>query len=251
MLFANPAFAIPSPELVIGSISSVSQLVALGAATLGGGAAAVGVRASARAGNGNRSAKMALRVAAGLFVVFTLSVGLNIFQFVDQRQQDQVRLQATLTRPAVTSGTRILDRNLKVTSLAAQTEHGLGISTTDAAALLAQVRKGERSDVVFLDIRETSENEMGTLPGARHIRFPDLAQSDIDLAGKQAVLLCHNGNRSSETCEKFARLGIDCRFIVGGIEKWIVEGRSFTDKTVRSLSDLRAIRRIMTDLGVS
>ncbi len=241
ILFAGPAYAIPSPELVIGSISSVSQLMALGVAMLGGGAAAAGMRASAKAGRDDRSAKMALRIAAGLFVVVLLSAGLNIYQFVDQRQQGQTRLQATLTRPAVTAGTRILDPNLKVTSFAAQSDHGLGISTADTTALLEQVQTGERSDVVLLDIRETSENEMGTLPGARHIRFPDLAKSNIDLAGKTAILLCHNGNRSSETCEKLARLGIDCRFIVGGIEKWIVEGRSFTDRTVRSLSDLRAL----------
>ena len=73
MLFAGPAFAIPSPELVIGSISSVSQLVALVAAMLGGGAAAVGVRASAKADKNSRSAKMAIRVALGLFVVFKRS----------------------------------------------------------------------------------------------------------------------------------------------------------------------------------
>ena len=44
----QPAFAIPSPELVVGSLSSISQLIALVSAILGGGAVAVGARAARR-----------------------------------------------------------------------------------------------------------------------------------------------------------------------------------------------------------
>ena len=44
-----------------------------------------------------------------------------------------------------------------------------------------------------------------------------------------------------KTCAELAARGIDCRFISGGIEKWLVEGRGFSDKDVQSLSDLRAI----------
>lgn len=160
MLFANPVYAIPSPELVIGSISSVSQLLALGAAMLGGGAAAVGVRAGAKANKDSRSAKMAIRIAAGLFVVVVLSAALNIFQFLDQRQQAQARLQSTLTRPAVTVGSGVVDPNLKVTTLEAQTEHNLGITTDDADALLTQVRKRIETE----EIRERFANR---IPGHR------------------------------------------------------------------------------------
>jgi rhodanese-related sulfurtransferase/membrane protein insertase Oxa1/YidC/SpoIIIJ/phosphohistidine swiveling domain-containing protein len=237
---AGPAFAIPSPELVIGSVSSVSQLAALAAATLGGGAAAIGVRASSRNGD-NGSARKARRIASALFVFFVASAGINIYQLVEHRQEERTRLEATLARPADTVGLGVVDPNLKVTSLDAQTGHELGIATADAAALLDQVQSDARDDVIFLDIRETAENETGTLPGATHVRFPDLSSSDVDLSGRQAVLFCHNGNRSSETCEKLAGMGIDCRFIVGGIEKWIVEGRPFTDQNVRTLADLRAV----------
>ncbi len=235
------AHAIPSPELVVGSISSVSQLIALVSAMLGGGAAAVGVRASLKRGAGPHAGRGAFRLAAVMILAFAVSAGFNVYQYVTYESERQARLQATLVRPARLPGTRILDPTLKETSYKDQARHPLGMPSNEAARLLAQMRSGKRKDVVFLDIREDAENEMGTLPGARHIRFPDLTQSGLDLAGKKAILFCHNGNRSSETCEKLARMGIDCRFLIGGIEKWIVEGRPFTDKSVRSLSDLRAI----------
>lgn len=238
LIFTDPAYAIPSPELVIGSLSSVSQLLAIGSAMLGGGAAAIGIRAGA---NNARYGKRIFRLAMALLLVSLTSIGINIYQYSASSNAELARLQATLTRPARAQGTKNLDKNLKETSLKKQASHPLGISTSDAAKLLKQSQNGTRSDVVFIDVRESGENEMGTLPGTKHIRFPDIATSGIDLAGKKAILMCHNGNRSSETCVKLAKIGIDCRFIKGGIEKWIVEGRPFTDKNVRSLSDLRAI----------
>ena len=45
---ATPAAAIPSPELVVGTLSSVSQLFTLLAALLGGGALAAGASARDR-----------------------------------------------------------------------------------------------------------------------------------------------------------------------------------------------------------
>ena len=37
------------------------------------------------------------------------------------------------------------------------------------------------------------------------------------------------------------RMGIDCRFLVGGLEKWLVEKRPLTGLNARTLSDLRAV----------
>lgn len=232
------ALAIPSPELVIGSLSSVSQLLAVASAMLGGGAAAFGLRAGK---HNNKHGKKILHLAIALLFVSLTSIGINIYQFSSNANAELARLQSTITRPAKAPGTTILDKNLKETSLKKQTIHPLGISSDDAAKLLNEMQNGLRDDTLFLDVRETGENEMGTLPGTVHIRFPDIAASNIDFIGKKVILMCHNGNRSSETCEKLAKLGIDCHFIKGGIEKWIVEGRPFTDKKVRSLSDLRAI----------
>ena len=36
-------------------------------------------------------------------------------------------------------------------------------------------------------------------------------------------------------------MGIDCRFLVGGLEKWLVEKRPLTGLNARTLSDLRAV----------
>src|SRR5262249_52266178 len=55
------------------------------------------------------------------------------------------------------------------------------------------------------------------------------------------IFFCHNGNRSWETCAALREMGIDCRFVIGGIEKWIVENRPLTGLDHRSLADLRAI----------
>ena len=74
-------------------------------------------------------------------------------------------------------------------------------------------------ETLLIDVREDAEFQMGTLPGARHIRFPDIATAGLDLKNKKVILVYHNGNRSSETCARLAAMGIDCRFNVGGLEK--------------------------------
>ncbi|MBT8156105.1 YidC/Oxa1 family membrane protein insertase [Epibacterium ulvae] len=176
-----------------------------------------------------------MKLIAGLtLVVIALLVG-NYWQYTSTETAKRARLEATLLRPAQFEGSQIKDANLKETSFSAQLTHPQGISTEDAAALLAS------GTTRFFDVRETGENEMGTLPGSQHVRFPDFRESVPVAPGEQVVLFCHNGNRSSETCAELAKLGIDCRFVAGGLEKWIVEGRPFSDTEVRSLSDLRAL----------
>ncbi|TNJ45937.1 PEP-utilizing protein [Phaeobacter sp. B1627] len=212
----------------------MSQIIALGLTLLSGVGAAVFGRLGWFSGQNTRR-RYPVRLITGLIV---LAVGLgaaNYWQWQTHKKQELLRLQATLTRPAQFDGTLARDPELKETSYAAQGTHPLAITTEDAAELLAS------GTVRFFDIRETGEHEMGTLPGAGHIRFPDFRQSPPVQPGEQVVLFCHNGNRSSETCAELAKLGVDCRFIAGGIEKWIVETRPFSDSRVQSLSDLRAI----------
>jgi rhodanese-related sulfurtransferase/membrane protein insertase Oxa1/YidC/SpoIIIJ/phosphohistidine swiveling domain-containing protein len=238
------AWAIPSPELVIGSASSLGQIFALGAAMLGGGAALAGSRSKGKTGVQNSGRLVRGGMAA--LAIGLVSVGLNIWQYSTAQNARLQHLQATLNRPAESSGIKIQDKNLKVMSYAEQSENPLGMTTQEAAELLARVRSGDTS-VLFIDVRETGENQMGTLPGSIHIRYPDLKANGIETAGKKLVLFCHNGNRSSETCAGLAAKGVDCKFIAGGLEKWIVEGRDFTDKKVRGLSDLRAMPSYKND----
>ncbi|PIB25711.1 hypothetical protein BFP76_00860 [Amylibacter kogurei] len=230
LLSTRPAFAIPSPELVIGSVSSLTQLFAIGFAMLTGGTAAFGMRKKRQ-----QNSKVTVWVMFGLIILCLVLAAINVWQYTTQKQAMQNRLQATLLRPAQFDGTKIQDSTLIETPYQSQTTNPLAINTHDANQLL------NSPDTLFLDIRETAETQMGRLPNSNHIRFPDITQNLEQFQGKSVVLYCHNGNRSSETCAKLAALGIDCRFIAGGIEKWIVEGRAFTNTNVRGLHDLRAI----------
>src|SRR5882724_3598535 len=66
------AFAIPSPELVVGSFVSLSQLFALGSAVLGGGAAFATMKAKRRGGSAAMSRGL-LYTTLGLFAVVAVS----------------------------------------------------------------------------------------------------------------------------------------------------------------------------------
>lgn len=228
-VWATSVAAIPSPELIIGSAASVSQLFGMGAAVLGGGAVLARRQLKSKA-----AAKSMRRFKYAVIALVLVCLGLaaaNVYQYQTHSAQELAHLQSTLSRPAV-----IHDATLKELSFSDQTKNELSISTDEVDALI-------RSDqpVTLIDVRETAENSMGTIPGARHIRFPDVDPNADIFHNGPVVLLCHNGNRSSETCAKLAALGIDCRFIEGGIEKWIVEQRPFSDPNVRGLADLRAI----------
>jgi rifampicin phosphotransferase len=235
----TPAFAIPSPELIVGSFTSISQLVALLSAMVAGGAAVIGARA--RSSGNEISVRRIRSLTIAAVVLLALSLGANLYQFWSAHAQLQKRLEATLTRPTPTTDGRILDPTLKEVSYTEQLNSPRGISTEETERLLEAALRGERSDIIFLDIREAAETEMGGLPLSRPIRFPDLPKQNLDFSGKTAILFCHNGNRSYETCAALAAKGIDCRFMVGGLEKWLVERRSLTGLNARTLADLRAV----------
>ena len=241
VLGTEDAFAIPSPELVVGSFVSLSQLFALASAVLGGGAAYATMRAKKRGGSAQMSRGL-LYTAGGLFVVMCVSIGFNIWQYVTDANARQARLEATLTRPMPKSGGTALDPTAEGGQLrraAAQSARHL-----DRAIWRSCWRPrpaASSQDTFLLDIRETAETEMGTMPGAKTVRFPDVKNSGIDFAGKTAIAFCHNGNRGYETCAALAAMGIDCRFLIGGLEKWLVEKRPLTGLNARTLADLRAV----------
>jgi rifampicin phosphotransferase len=235
----GPALAIPSPELVVGSFTSISQIFALASALLGGGAAVATFRMRARGAAGLSRRFAAFAVAA--FVLLIASVAFNVYQFVGARAERLARLQDTLLRQATTPGGPKLDpKNLEL-SYADMVKQPTGITTEEAAKLLDAAARGERDDLIFIDVRETAERDMGEVPGATFVRFPDFAAAKLDFAAKKPIFFCHNGNRSWETCAALRAMGIDCRFVIGGIEKWIVEGRPLNGLDKRNLDDLRAI----------
>src|SRR5512141_2379089 len=127
LLGTGQAFAIPSPELVVGSFVSISQLFALASAVLGGGAAFATMRARQRGGSAQMSRGL-LYIAVGLFAAMTISIGVNIWQYVTDSNARQQRLEATLIRPMPKSGGEALDPTLKEVSYAEQQRSPRGIS---------------------------------------------------------------------------------------------------------------------------
>ncbi len=240
LVTTTSAFAIPSPELVVGSFVSISQLLALASALLGGGAAYAAVRSRRRSHDGALSRSLMIAVVL-LFVMLAGSIGFNIYQYVDQKNERQAALEETILRPSRTPGSLPIDPEVKELSYGQQLKHPDAMTTAEADNLLKSAARGERPDLLFLDVRERAEREMGTLKGVTFVRYPDFAKSGIDFTGKKAILFCHNGNRSHETCEALKKQGIDCKFIVGGVEKWVTEGRAIEGLETRSLAELRAI----------
>ncbi len=240
---STPSYAIPSPDLVVGSISSISQLIALASAMIGGGAVVVGVRAGANGAGSGRAARIAWRVAIAATVLVCVSLAGNYYQYSRQRSDRQTRLQAAILRPTVTTDGRTLDQDLKETSYGDQARSPRGISTGQMATLLEEKQHGLDGNDVILDVREPAETATGMFPNATPVRFPDFLKKPFSLAGKRAILYCDNGNRSFETCQKLAALGIDCRFMVGGLQKWLAEHRPFAGKQETSLADFRALPR--------
>lgn len=240
LLGSDQAFAIPSPELVVGSFVSISQLFALASAVLGGGAAYATMRARRRGGSAEMSRGL-LYTAIGLFAVLAVSIGVNIWQYVEQTNERQARLENTLLRPSRAPAGLPDDPDAKEINFTQQGKHPLRISTAETEKLLAAHNRGETDKYVFLDVREAAEQSMGSLKGATIVRFPDLKKANLDFTNKTVILFCHNGNRSSETAEAMAKMGIDTKFVVGGLEKWIVEGRDMTGLSARDLASLRAI----------
>ncbi len=247
---ATPAYAIPSPDLVAGSISSLSQLFALASALVGGLAftgTGIGRGAGGAKARSPRSRKLRLLLIGGVCTALCVSLGVNAYQYLSAQQARLDRLQATLIRPSHEPGQPILDPTLKEESFAEQSVNPLGISTADVAQLMREADAGGAKDVNFIDIREAGETELGTLPHFTAVRWPDLAKSGIDLKNKRNIFICHNGNRSSETAEALAALGIKSQFMVGGLEKWIAEGRPVGNSGLRSPAQLRGVPRYPND----
>ncbi|MDE2228350.1 MAG: YidC/Oxa1 family membrane protein insertase [Alphaproteobacteria bacterium] len=247
-LVPSPAHAIPSPDLIVGSLSSLSQLFALLSAVVGGlgftGSGLVGW--SARGERPPlRGVRLALVLAGG--VGLCASLAFNVYQHLAAHDARLARLQATLIRPAHAPGESVLDPKLWELSYDQQLHSPLGISTDQVAKLLREADAGHASDINFIDIREAGETELGTLPHFTTVRWPDLASSGIDLKSKRNILFDQNSNRSSATCQALSKQGISCQFMVGGLEKWIAEGRTVGNSGLRSTDQLRGLPHFRND----
>ncbi|MGE0766203.1 MAG: rhodanese-like domain-containing protein [Hyphomicrobiaceae bacterium] len=161
-------------------------------------------------------------LAAALTLVVAALGALNVHQWRLAAYERQERLSATLARPLGVPGQPRIDEPLHELGSAEQELHALGMSTAEAAAIIADP---QAKGFEVIDIREAPEVNMGTLSVARALRYPDFGAARSSISAGKVLLVCNNGERSSLTCQALKGMGIDCRFMVGGLGRWIAEGR--------------------------
>ncbi|MFD2673256.1 rhodanese-like domain-containing protein [Marinicrinis sediminis] len=84
---------------------------------------------------------------------------------------------------------------------------------------------GEKSPLVFLDVREVEEVQEGKIPGALHIPLGLLEFRMQELDKKQPYLLvCRSGGRSGRAAEFLESHGFDVTNMTGGMLEW--EGKT-------------------------
>ena len=226
MLCSSTAWAIPSPDLVINLTASLAQVAGIASVLMGG--LFVSRKKPARRGaqpQGNRT------LFVGVIGVLAVSAILNVWQFARQSDFRAQQLSANLYRKATENGKEVGGVSLKTLSVSEQVNSNRGISTEELSSMygLENTRtiRQPMSPVTLIDVREDEEVEVGRIPGAKHIRYPDLLKNPELLKGdSNVVLLCYSGNRSSELTGALAERGLETRFMIGGYEKWMAENRA-------------------------
>ncbi len=223
LVYSTSVYAIPSPDLVINLTASLAQVLGMVSVLLGG--MFVSGKRSRKSGAASRAQGTSRIVVFGVLGVLVISACLNIWQYTRQTDLRTQQLSVNLHRKAVENGKELGGVSLQTLSFSDQISHPRGIET----AALSSITSGldnPQPNITLIDVREDEEVESGRIPGASHIRYPDLLQNpDLLKNESNVVLLCYSGNRSSELTSELAKRGIETRFMVGGYEKWMSEGR--------------------------
>jgi len=220
--------AIPSPDLLLNLFASGAQVMGLLAVAVGGAWLQKSRFDAADADQRRASSRWPFRITVLLLAGTSASFLLYVLARNDETNR---RLQANLIRSSTENGKKVGDTSLKTLAFSDQQEHPRAL---DTATLAAWQREGRRLNLI--DVREPEEVEMGRIAGSWARRYPDLRVDRQGLIepGVETVLLCDSGNRSSELSDAFAKDGLNCRFMVGGYEKWVAEGRPLVDEAPRS-----------------
>nr|WP_295782299.1 PEP/pyruvate-binding domain-containing protein [Rhodoferax sp.] len=200
LAFAMPAFAIPSPDLVINAFASAAQIAGLLAAM--SGAALLRFQRGGGAGNVRTS-----RWLSVFGVVAVLAVLVNVGQYASHVSADSRRLETNLWRKP------------------ADWDRAFSAPTLTSAELAARMASADPLHII--DVREPEEFEVTHLPGSINLRYADLllgVRNPPD-DGMPVVFVCDSGKRSGEVCEQRARLGLSCQVLEGGYPQWVREDR--------------------------
>jgi YidC/Oxa1 family membrane protein insertase len=227
------AWAIPSPDVVVNLFASAAQVLGLLTVIFGKWFF-----------SGSRR-NLSSRPSAGYRIAFFVSAGLCVLSMIGwgmfaAQQKDALndRLQVNINRSSKEEGKAVGDVSLKELPFSDQQKRKDGVGTERIAEAVSA-----HEPLQMLDIRESEEVEMGVIPGAVAVRFPDLMKDPQDYLDKSktAYLFCANGNRSSELGSSLQEKGYDCRFMIGGYEKWVSEDRELETKDGKPRTELRAV----------
>ena len=87
-------------------------------------------------------------------------------------------------------------------------------------------------DVVFLDVRDQPEVNLGRIPGAVHVSRGNL-ETKIEAAvprDARVVIYCASGNRSALAAVTMQEMGYaDVSSLAGGIKGWAAQGGTVED----------------------
>lgn len=234
VLLPATAWAIPSPDLVVNFVASAAQVLGL-LTVVAGSVAYSGAKKAKAQGQAQGASRWPFRICLVLLLV---SLGANVFQYSNEQDARNTRLQTNLWRSSTEAGKKVGDVNLKTLSISEQEKRPEAITTQILETWIA-----EKKPLNLIDVREPEEVEMGTIPGTWHRRYPDLFKDRTNLVveGKETILLCESGNRSGELCGEFLKEKLPCRFMIGGYEKWVAEGRELVGARERSGGEIRDI----------
>jgi len=87
------------------------------------------------------------------------------------------------------------------------------------------------AEVVFLDVREPNEWNLGHVPGAVHIprgQLENKVESSIDRS-KEVVVYCAGGSRSALATDTLRQMGYNVTSLKGGFRGWAEEGGEIED----------------------
>lgn len=92
-------------------------------------------------------------------------------------------------------------------------------------------RLGAGHELVLIDVRESSEWQIGHIAGAQHVPLADLGAHISALDPDQpTVCICHHGIRSHAAAVALLRRGFaEVYNLAGGMDRWAIE----VDSTMR------------------
>jgi|SRR5690625_258121 len=76
-------------------------------------------------------------------------------------------------------------------------------------------------NITIVDVRESFEVNLGTIPGAKHIPLGELPTRFQELdKSKKHVIVCRSGNRSGVATHFLNEQGYDAYNMIGGMIYW-------------------------------